>query len=353
MHPATAAGLVRAVSAEGGTVLDPFCGSGTVVVESMLASRRGIGTDLNPLAVRLARLKTTPVDDRTRAAIVAAAETVGAFAAERRKRKAGATHRYPREDVELFDPHVLLELDSIHAGIATQTAGAPAVRDALELVLSAILIKVSRRASDTSAAAAAPRRIAAGFPTRFFVSKAQELTRRLGDFARLVPANALPARIEIDDACRLATVGASTVDAVVTSPPYVSAYDYVAQHGVRLRWLNLDSKRLDAAEMGSRRRYAELDAASARKAWVRELSNVLRAIRRVCRPGARVVLVLADSAVQGEPLRADSITAAVAREVGFSVLARASQSRPHFHTATVAAFRDRPRAEHAIVLRKE
>jgi DNA modification methylase len=352
MHPTTAALLVRAVSREQGRVLDPFCGSGTVIVEAMLAGRQAIGTDLNPLAVRLARLKTSLPDERTRAALVSAAEAVGAFATDRRKRRAGATHRYPREDVELFDPHVLLELDSIRAGIA-ETSGADAmVSDALMLVLSAILMKVSRRASDTSTNVV-PRRLAAGFATRLFVGKVAELARRFGELALLMPPGAAPARIEIDDAAKLRTVAASTVDAVVTSPPYVSTYDYLAQHAVRLRWLGLDSARFAAAEMGARRRFAQLDATTARAEWSRELGAVLRSIRRVCRPGARVVMVLADSAVRDEALRADAILAAVAREAGFSVVARASQSRPHFHSATARAFRDRPRAEHAIVLAKE
>src|SRR5579871_4085709 len=37
MHPETAARLVRAFSEEGHAVLDPFCGSGTVLVEAMIA----------------------------------------------------------------------------------------------------------------------------------------------------------------------------------------------------------------------------------------------------------------------------------------------------------------------------
>lgn len=352
IHPATAACLVRAMSREGATVLDPFCGSGTVVVEAMLAHRRAIGTDLNPLAVKLARLKTALPDAPARALMVTAAEGVGAFATERRKRRAGATRRYPPEDVELFDPHVLLELDSIQAGIAARSDPDPTVRDALELVLSAILIKVSRRVSDTSAAVT-PRRLAAGFATKLFVSKAAELARRLGEFAARVPAGASRARIEVDDAAKLRTLGASTVDAVVTSPPYVSTYDYLAQHSARLRWLKLDSARFAASEMGARRRFVRLGASEARAAWSRELGEVLRSIRRVCRPSARVVMVLADSAVQDEALRADTILAAVARDTGFTLLARASQSRPHFHAGTARAFRDRPRAEHAIALQKD
>jgi DNA modification methylase len=350
IHPTTAAFLVRAVSREGETVFDPFCGSGTVLVEAALAGRRSVGTDLNPLAVHLARLKTSRFDEPARAAIASAGAAVGAFAADRRKRRAGATRRYPNEDVELFDPHVLLELDSLRAGIAARREREPFVGEALDLVLSAILTKVSRRASETSAAVA-PRRLAAGYPTRLFVAKTNELVARLGEYARLSPDSA-PPRIEIDDATRLRKVAASTVDAVVTSPPYVSTYDYFAQHAARLRWLELDASPLASGEIGARRRFARLDADMARVAWSRELEGVMRSLRRVCRPASRVALVVADSAVRGQALRADTIVTAAAQSVGFSLLARASQSRPHFHTPTADAFRDRPRAEHVLVLQK-
>jgi DNA modification methylase len=349
MHPETAGRLVHAVSAGGATLLDPFCGSGTVLVEAVVAGRRAVGTDLNPLAVRLSLLKTAPRDAQAREALADAARRAAARADERRARRAGATRRYPPEDVALFDPHVLLELDSLRSAIAEQPA--PEVREALELVLSAILVKVSRQASDTSEARSA-RRIAAGYPARLFVRKTDELARRLAALAALVPPGTPPARVSIDDAARLRTVGASTVDAVVTSPPYVATYDYLAQHAPRMRWLGLDSSAFAAGEIGARRRYAALDAASARSAWVRELGAVLRALSRVCRKGAPVVLLVADSAVQGEALRADALVREAAPDAGFVWLARASQRRPHFHRGTARAFEGAPRGEHAIALQK-
>ncbi len=42
-------------------IWDPFCGSGSTLVESMLNHRMSIGTDLNPFAVFLAKVKTTPL----------------------------------------------------------------------------------------------------------------------------------------------------------------------------------------------------------------------------------------------------------------------------------------------------
>lgn len=351
MHPATARRLVRTVSAPGTTVLDPFCGSGTVLVEAMLAGRRAVGTDLNPLAVCLARLKTTRFDAAARRAIVALARSIALFADARRERRAGATHRYSREDVTLFAPHVLLELDSLAAGIAELASGDRAIREALELVLSSVLVKVSLASSDTSARRE-PRRTAAGFPSRLFERKADELARRLGEFARSVPDGVPDAVVAEDDAGRLKTVAASSVDAIVTSPPYAATYDYLAQHALRLRWLGLDSRALAADEMGARRNYARLDAPAAARTWRAEIDRALRSMRRVCRPGGRVAFLIGDSAVGSQALRADEVIASIAPEAGFTLLARASQARPHFHGPSAAAFRQHPRNEHAIALEK-
>ena len=350
MHPTTAGRLVRAATERGALVLDPFCGSGTVLVEAMIAGRRASGTDLNPLAERLAHLKTARWGVGDRDALTTGARTVGAFADERRARRAGATRRYPPEDVALFDPHVLLELDSIRTAIKGLDVPAP-LRDALVLVLSAILVKLSRRASDTSAGAA-PRRLAAGYPARLFIRKTEELSSRLATFESLVPAEVPPARVALDDAARLRTIAASTVDAIVTSPPYVATYDYLEHHALRMRWLDLDTRPFASGEMGSRRRYAQLDAAGAREAWSRELGAALRAMSRVCRRGAPIALVLADSAVQGEAIRADAMVDGLVRDAGLVVVARASQVRPHFHGPTARAFQDAPRAEHVIALEK-
>ncbi len=330
-------------------MLDPFCGSGTVLVEGMIAGRRMIGTDLNPLAFRLASLKTSPRTATERDLLVALARGVSTFANERRLRRAGATRRYPPEDVATFAPHVLLELDSLRSGILD--VGDARVKEALMLCLSAILVKVSKKASDT-ASHETPRRIAAGYPSRLLVKKAEELGRRFAALEALLPQGARGAKVSLDDATRLKSVGAATIDAVVTSPPYVATYDYLEHHALRMRWLGLDATAFGTGETGSRRRYARLDVSQARDAWKRELSAIFGSMSRVCRKGARVAVLIADSAVQNEALRADELIAAVAAPAGFEILARATQTRPHFHGATARAFEHVPRAEHAIALEK-
>ena len=58
MVPALARQLIDAYAPEHGTVLDPFCGGGAVLVESVRSGRAALGNDINALAVLVARAKT-------------------------------------------------------------------------------------------------------------------------------------------------------------------------------------------------------------------------------------------------------------------------------------------------------
>jgi DNA modification methylase len=349
MHPDTASKLVRAFSPEGGVVLDPFAGSGTVLVEAMIAGRRAVGTDLNPLAVRLATAKTRARTKAEDARLLAEATRVRAFSDERREKRAGATRRYGREDVALFEPHVLLELDGLRAAITA--TGDRTLRADLELILSAILVKVSRKRADTSTAEA-PRRIAAGYPAKLFEKKAQELVRRIRELRAKIPKGTPEARVFVDDARQLASIGDASVDAVITSPPYVATYDYFEHHALRLRWLGLDARPFADGELGSRRAFAHLSADEAARRWVAESRRVLAATCRVLRAHGRAVFLVADSAVRGRAIRADAVLRDAARGLPLDFVAVASQERPHFHAPTRRAFATSPRAEHAVVLKR-
>jgi hypothetical protein len=348
MHPATAARLIEAFSPMGSRVHDPFCGSGTVLVEAMLLGRAALGTDLNPVAVRLATTKTKPHSPDDLRELVMAARQVAAFADARRRARAGATRRYPQEDVAMFDPHVLLELDSLRTGIG-ETAQSLAAD--LSMVLSSILVKLSRKRGDTSEETDT-RRLAGGYPSSLFVRKTEELAARLAELEALLPSPRPRARVALDDAARLASVRDASVDLILTSPPYAGTYDYLAHHALRARWLGLDTRGLERDEVGARRRYANLRGAEGRTAWAGELGRVLASAGRVLRRGSLLVLLLGDSAVAGVPLRAADMVAAAAEGTRMDCVARASQTRPHFHGPSAEAFRGRPRAEHALLLRR-
>lgn len=67
MIPQIPDGLLSALETAGFNsnqiVLDPFCGSGTSLVEANLHNHSAIGFDINPFACQLSRAKTTQIDD--------------------------------------------------------------------------------------------------------------------------------------------------------------------------------------------------------------------------------------------------------------------------------------------------
>ncbi|HEX4474497.1 MAG TPA: DNA methyltransferase [Polyangiaceae bacterium] len=349
LHPETARRLIGLFSTPDGVVLDPFMGSGTVLVEARLLGRCAYGADLNPLAVELAHLKTRGTTAAERNAIEDAANRVADSADERRLEKAGPTKRYGTVDRELFEVHVLLELDGLNDGIEKRESELE--RRVLGLVLSSILVKVSRQGGDT-AEGKRPRRLATGFTIRLFRNKTTELVARLAEFAAKLPKDAPPCRIAVDDARRLDSVPANAVDLVVSSPPYPGVYDYAVHHEARMRWLGLEARRFESGEIGARRHLERLTPGEAIDQWSQDFVASLRSMKRTLVRRGRVVLILADSVVRGQPLFADDMMESLAHDAGLSLVAVASQRRPHFHAPSRDAFTRRPRREHAFLLER-
>jgi len=60
-HPRLVRGLIQEYSKEGDLVLDPFLGSGVTAVESAVSRRAFYGWDINPLAVLISEVRSTPL----------------------------------------------------------------------------------------------------------------------------------------------------------------------------------------------------------------------------------------------------------------------------------------------------
>ena len=348
LHPETARRLVEGFSPPGGRVLDPFCGSGTVLVEARQVGRQAFGIDANPLAVELASLKSRGSSPEFLERLLWAAATVIAHADTRRVQKLGPTRKYGTADREVYDAHVLLELDGLRDGIFQIKDNE--VRRALLLVLSAALTKVSKKVGDT-APRTQPKRLAGGFTIRFFDTKAKDLATRLAAYAALLPADAPEPKCAVGDARDLSLLEPASLDLILSSPPYPGVYDYFDHHELRLRWLGLDETRFEADEIGARRRLSGIGFQAAVERWEEEFGACLDAFRDALAPQGSIALVIADSVLGGRALYADEALRDLAIARGLVLACLGSQERPYFHEPTRAAFRASPRREHVIVLR--
>ena len=323
MHPAIARTLVRELAAVGDVVIDPFCGSGTVIVESMVAGLRAVGVDLNPLAIRVAEVKCELRDARARARFVSTLEAVGEKSTDRVRKRAYAHAKLPRHELGWWDPHVLKEL----AGLREEITVVEDERDrrALEVLLSAIVVKFSRQRADT-AEREEPKRIRKGLVTEFFVRRGRELVERWTALRDAAPKHAKRPKLFEDDARGLTRIVPRRVRArlIVTSPPYGGTYDYVQHHARRYAWLGLDPRRLERDEIGARRNLGNDDAIAR---WDRELGDALRAMARVTAPGAPIVLLIGDARIGRRTVDAKEQVRALASDLGLRAVAAASQQR--------------------------
>jgi hypothetical protein len=145
-------------------------------------------------------------------------------------------------------------------------------------------------------------------------------------------------------------LAAGSVSLVVSSPPYPGVYDYVQHHDDRLRWLGLSARDFEQLEIGSRRELSGEAFGPALATWEHDLGATLAALQRGLRQDGKIVLLIADTTLAGRALFADRVVSKLAPTAGLVFSAQASQERPHFHVATRAAFTERPRREHLLLL---
>jgi hypothetical protein len=195
------------------------------------------------------------------------------------------------------------------------------------------------------------RKLARGMAARLFASRSEELVTGLAALWQEIPAGTPVPDLRLGDARALA-VETSSVDVILTSPPYAGTYDYHDHHALRLQFLGLDSRRFVDLEIGARRAFADVGRGLA--AWQRDLGRTLEEMRRVVRVGGKILLLMGDSlAGKGRAARAvlaDELIDRLAPGAGLIPVARASQARPMLGAAERSAFAAREKREHLIQL---
>jgi DNA modification methylase len=346
MHPSIARGAIAAWSAPGDTVVDPFCGSGTVLVEAMAAGRAAIGVDASALAVAIARVRTTVLGEAERARLVEEAARIAEEAGERaRKRRRPEVPAWAGGEIARFHAHVLYELLGLRElvfGTAEDDVGR-----ALRLCLSSILVKFMKAGPEAPRDGEA-KRIARGVPSRMLADRAAELARGLAALERRAPPGTAAPKIHEADARKL-PIGDGRAALIVSSPPYAGTYDYAAQHETRFVWMGLSARTFRRIQLGARDK-AVGDARA--DTWRADAGRFVAEMARVLRPGGRALLVVGDGIVAGRPEHAPDSVAAAGAPVGLEPVARASQVRPIHDRRLAAIFAGRPRREHLLLLAK-
>ncbi len=288
--PQLAEALIRRHSPPGGLVLDPFCGSGTTLVEAIGLGRDAVGCDVSAFNALLAREKTrvhdAPAVTAGLAATLARAEQVIEAGAPLAGVPAYLAEWYGEEARrELLAYREAIEPDSPWSGLAALvlTRAARSARlvrhDALDGAREPVrepywCHKHRRTCLPTSGA------------LRFLRRYTHDVAVRVAAFGTLRPPGAA-ASVHHLDARELRLE--RPADALVTSPPYVGVIDYHDQHAYAYALLGLTQRPHE--EIGSRSRGA---AARAVRAYADDMVAALAAGAACLRPGAPLAIVVND-----------------------------------------------------------
>jgi hypothetical protein len=350
--------LIQELSSVGETVLDPFCGSGTTLVEALRLGRHCVGVDASPLACLISRAKTTRLTEGQSQTLFVLIQEFADLSTQAASDMlplfpdligsvSPIALPVPRNVSDWFEPHVMDELAAIRERCLQIES--LIVRELALTAFSSIIVAVSRQDSDTRYVRR-DKKIKPGDTLLRFSRALQAITQRAIEFTSEVDAR-WHARVHQANTLEGPDVG--PVDLVVCSPPYPNAYSYHLYHRTRMLWLGMDQPRFKREEIGSHRKYSRKGPGAATSDTFRcELATILSWISRHLRWGRHACFVIGDSVIAGQKIRNDEMLIEVASGLGFAAeanIGRQLQASKKYFNPTIGRIRD----EHIVILRNE
>ncbi len=229
-------------------ILDPFCGSGTSLLESVYAGLEAVGVDVNPLAVLIAKVKTTAL----RVQLSRFGHKVCTAAQNAAARDSVEIPTIPNLD-HWFEKPVQRALAALVSQI--NSVEDCDVANALRVALSSMIVRVSNQESDTRYAAV-KKDVAEEDVWCLFERAVLTVERGVAELAPHFFRPQPKVSVLLKDLMQLepAEIGRK-VGLVITSPPYPNAYEYWLYHKYRMFWLGMDPITVRQQEIGARPHY--------------------------------------------------------------------------------------------------
>lgn len=298
-------------------VFDPFCGSGTTLTEASLKGLKSIGNDINPIATLLSKVKTTyysnddfSIFDHILKNIQLNYNNTNDEVIESYK----ITRDFHGRD-HWFQKNVQFEIELILKEI--NNCNNQKVQDLLRVILSDIIISVSNQESDTRYAAK-QKNINNGETIKKLLKKAQNVKNQIEAYSKAVGDVNAFTKIISCDARNIDIVEGSSIDIIITSPPYANTYDYYLYHKQRMNWLGFDFKETQQKEIGSRYEYSSKKQGADK--WVDDLNSVLKEMYRVLKNNRYAFIIIGDSVIKKELISIEKIVSELSINIGFEVV---------------------------------
>jgi SAM-dependent methyltransferase len=336
-------------------VLDPMTGSGTVLAVARANGHMATGIDIDPLAVLMAGVWTTPIDPQN-------VKDCAARLLDRARRKFQeclVRDAYPpNADLETrqfvaywFDPYARRQLSSLAAEIANVRD--KTIKNALWCAFSRLIItKQSGASLAMDLAHSRPHKTYTSAPSKPF-TKFLSAVNRVADNCLNSSARFRGPRTKVHEGdARTLPLRSSSFDLVLTSPPYLNAIDYMRCSKFSLVWMGYDIAALretraksvgtevgmseddcgvDVAhilkELNLRGTFANRNRAILAR-YVADMKQSVSEVARVLAPGGTAVYVVGENTIRGTFVQNSLIVSAVAELAGLRTCERRVRTLP-------------------------
>ncbi len=339
--------ILSKFGSKGQTVLDPFCGSGTTLVEARLLGFNAIGVDVNGLASLLSKVKSTPLNTDEINEVNFYISLVKNESDKWKTNRPAIRVKQISSINHWFQNNVAEELTFLVDLV--DTIDKSNVRDFLKIVISSIIVRVSNQESDTRFAAK-NKNIPNNFTFQLFILRATEYLERVYAFSNQLDYDSTLKVINTDSR-NLNMFADNSIDLIITSPPYANTYDYYLYHKFRKLWLNIDVDYARNNEIGSRREYSSLKKPA--EQWTKDLKICFSEMHRLIRKNGLVFIIIGDSIINKQLIKIDDVINDFSQEIGFEVCNIISSNLSEHSKMFNPTFSKKGKKEHLIILKKE
>jgi DNA modification methylase len=344
MIPQIAHRLIREWSDEGDTVLDPFCGSGTVLVEALLQNRNAVGVDINPLAYLIAKVKTTKLNPEILNQEIESILDEVQQKMESFKKGTYNVKTYVFSNIfHWFKRDVADKLTIIKDSIADERYINEDIFNLLQVCFSMTIRKASNIAFEDNpyfirSKTGEDLKKHSPDVLKIFQEQVMDTVLRLNEFSKLYP-NGVKCSVYETDA-RALPLEDNSIDLIVTSPPYgeeshTMSYSRFAK--LSLLWFGMtpsDLRYVERRTLGGNEislrpltenldlQLKEISKKNEKRAkevfsFIWSYENCLKEMYRVLAPNSYIGIVIGDRSAAGVPVSNGIITKQLGELMGF------------------------------------
>lgn len=363
----------------GSKILDPFCGSGTTLLEGHLNGYYTFGCDLNPLAAQIARAKACVLDvdpdvfSEVISSVIESIETAPPL------KISSHYDQFKTESLDeinrWFAPKVIAKANFLLETIRVSSSGI--IREFLEVIFSSIVRDISQQETNDLRIRYRKDRINDADVFGLFIDRLTTQFDNIRKFWKIKGYSPNPfffsAAIAADnrtsDAYQMLGLQENSVDLVLTSPPYAMALPYIDTDRLSLLMLfglyssnrrPIESNLIGSREIstGEKRRleseFTQAQLPSQCKSFISHINSMIEKsensgfrkrnmpaliyrflkdmdqvfchLYRVCKKGSEVMMVIGDSrmTIDGQEIKIPTteLTEIIAKNIGFTALKR-------------------------------